>query len=112
MNQTSEDEILSEFGFEESQLECLRVQTIVYCRVVGSITDQLGWSYLRDVMNAFSQKVELVINKDLSDLLRLPGIDGIRALTFASRGVENIRQLASAEASIIERILRLAVPFM
>lgn len=67
---------------------------------------------MREVLAAFCRKVELVVNSDVTDLMKLEGLDGARALALVERGVGSIRQIASAEPAQLARILRQAVPFV
>ncbi|CAD5215724.1 unnamed protein product [Bursaphelenchus okinawaensis] len=111
MNRKVEHEIMKEFNLDVMQLELLKTQTIVYLRTVISMTDQLGWSYLNMIMRSFGQKLEISINPDVTDLIRLLGVDGMRALAFVERGIESISQLATTDPMVIESLLRHSVAF-
>lgn len=84
---------------------------VVLGTVVG-MCDCLAWPYLKNVLHLFSKKLELWAYPEICDLMKIRGMDGTRARSFIERGITTAQELAIADLSVVERILRHAVPFL
>lgn len=79
--------------------------------MVTTFCDRLGWCYLRALLDGFAERLAFGVRRDLTELVRLTGVDGARARAFHAAALTSIAQLAKAPASIVQKALKKAVPF-
>ena len=121
---TDTKQILRKYEFKLADLEILRDKSVLYARklskydipmlTVGTIvkmSDCLAWPYMKNVLSLFTKKLELWAYPEICDLMKLKGVDGTRARYFIERGITTLQELAIADLTNVERILRQAVPF-
>lgn len=120
-------QILCKYQFKMADLEILRDQSVLYARLsysnsqisrcinlgtVVGMCDCLAWPYMKNVLGVFTKKLELWACPEICDLMKIKGIDASRARCFIERGITTIQELAIAELSNVERILRHSLPFL
>ncbi|VDK68617.1 unnamed protein product [Litomosoides sigmodontis] len=80
--------------------------------MVVTFCEKLGWTYLRSVLDGFSERLTFGIRRDLTELVQIDGIDGMRARAFHNANVTTIPALAVTSVGDIAKILRSAVPYV
>lgn len=73
--------------------------------------ERLGWVYLRSILEGFSERLAFGVRRELTELVKLEGIDGRRARAFHTAHITTIAALATTSVEQIAKILRSAVPF-
>lgn len=80
--------------------------------MVVTFCEKLGWTYLRNVLDGFSERLAFGVRRDLTELVQIDGIDGMRARAFHSASITTIPALAITPIGDITRILRSVVPYI
>ncbi|VDK76979.1 unnamed protein product [Onchocerca ochengi] len=80
--------------------------------MVVTFCEKLGWTYLRSVLDGFSERLTFGVRKDLTELVQIEGIDGIRARAFHNANITTIPTLAITSIDDITKILRSVVPYV
>lgn len=73
--------------------------------------ERLGWVHLRSILEGFSERLAFGVRRELTELVKLEGIDGRRARAFHTAHIITIAALATTSVEQIAKILRSAVPF-
>ncbi|VDM99694.1 unnamed protein product [Thelazia callipaeda] len=80
--------------------------------MIVTFCERLGWTYLRSVLDGFSERLTFGVRKDLTELVQIEGIDGMRARAFHNAKITTAAVLATTPLNDITKILRSVVPFV
>lgn len=80
--------------------------------MIVTFCEKLGWTYLRSVLDGFSERLTFGVRKDLTELVQIEGIDGTRARAFHNANVATVSALAITSIDDITKILRSVVPYV
>uniref|UniRef100_A0A1I7Y1S5 DNA-directed DNA polymerase n=1 Tax=Steinernema glaseri TaxID=37863 RepID=A0A1I7Y1S5_9BILA len=105
------DDVAKEFGIARGLLQSLQQQAATYACMVVAFCDRLGWTYLKTLLDGFAERLAFGVRKDLTELVRIDGIDATRARAFHSAGINSASALALADPQNIVSVLRRSVPF-
>ncbi|VDM09758.1 unnamed protein product [Wuchereria bancrofti] len=105
-------DVARRFRINRGALQTLQQQSATYAYMVVSFCEKLGWTYLRSVLDGFSERLTFGVRKDLTELVQIEGIDGIRARAFHNANITTIPTLAITSIDDITRILRSVVPYV
>lgn len=97
--------------------------------MIVSFCSRLGWLYLRSLLNGFAHRLAFGIRAELTELVKIDGIDGARARGFhqgkkmkkkrgegreegfISAGITSMADLAQSTIRDISHVLTSVVPF-
>ena len=79
--------------------------------MVVTLCDRLGWTHLHQLLSGFAERLAFGVRQDLTELVRIDGVDGSRARCFHAAGYKTIASLANAYVEQIANVLKKAVPF-
>ncbi|KAK0418346.1 hypothetical protein QR680_013512 [Steinernema hermaphroditum] len=105
------DHVAKEFGIARGLLQSLQQQATTYACMVVAFCDRLGWVYLKTLLDGFAERLAFGVKKDLTELVRIDGIDATRARAFHSAGINSASALALTDPQNIVSILRRSVPY-
>nr|CTP81931.1 Bm6150 [Brugia malayi] len=105
-------DVARRFRINRGALQTLQQQSATYAYMVVSFCEKLGWTYLRSVLDGFSERLTFGVRKDLTELVQIEGIDGIRARAFHNANITTIPTLAITSIDDIAKILRSVVPYI
>ncbi|MCP9263453.1 DNA polymerase I [Dirofilaria immitis] len=80
--------------------------------MIVTFCEKLGWTYLRNVLDGFSERLAFGVRKDLTELVQIEGIDGIRARAFHNANITTVPILAITSIDDVTKILRSVVPYI
>lgn len=80
--------------------------------MVVAFCDRLGWVYMKSLLDGFSERIAFGVKKNLTELVRISGIDAGRARAFHAANITTIAVLAKSSIQQVAKILRSAVPFI
>uniref|UniRef100_A0A158R5I3 DNA-directed DNA polymerase n=1 Tax=Syphacia muris TaxID=451379 RepID=A0A158R5I3_9BILA len=111
INECPIEQVASKFNINRGALQSLQQQAATYACMVVAFCDRLGWSYFKSILDGFSERIAFGVRKNLTDLVRIPGIDASRARAFHAANVTTVASLANCTAADVVKVLRTAVPF-
>uniref|UniRef100_A0A915DK68 HTH CENPB-type domain-containing protein n=1 Tax=Ditylenchus dipsaci TaxID=166011 RepID=A0A915DK68_9BILA len=113
INENPLEKVAHRFKINRGLLQALQQQAATYAYMVVSFCDRLGWFYLKTLLEGFAERLQFGIRRDLTELIRVDGIDAIRARTFHQYGIKSLVALANSTVEDICRVLRkaVAIPF-
>ena len=79
--------------------------------MVTSFCLRLGLSSLELLVSQFQDRLQFGVQRELCDLMRLDGLNGLRARALFDAGVSTLADLAAADVCVVENALHKAVPF-
>lgn len=79
--------------------------------MVVAFCDRLGWFYVKTLLDGFCDRLQFGVRRDLTDLVRVAGIDAVRARVFHQHKICSVAELATSAPEEVRRVLRKAVPF-
>ncbi|KHN89097.1 DNA polymerase I, thermostable [Toxocara canis] len=100
------------FRINRGALQSLQQQSATYACMVVAFCERLGWVYLRSILDGFSERLAFGVRRELTELVKLLGMDARRARAFHERRITTIASLATTPIEQIAKILRSAVPFV
>ncbi|VDN57943.1 unnamed protein product [Dracunculus medinensis] len=112
INERTLCEVAERFSINRGALQSLQQQSSTYACMIVAFCDRLGWNYLKIILEGFAERLMFGIRKDLTDLVKISGIDGKRARAFHNSHITTIASLAVTPKIEIAKILRSAVPFI
>ncbi|VDK66938.1 unnamed protein product [Anisakis simplex] len=80
--------------------------------MVVKFCECLGWVYFHSILDGFSERLAFGVRKELTELVKLDGLDAKRARAFHRAQICTIAKLANTPVEQIAKILRSAVPFI
>ncbi|GMT19441.1 hypothetical protein PFISCL1PPCAC_10738 [Pristionchus fissidentatus] len=104
-------EAASKYGINRGALQALQYQSATYAAMVVSFCSRLGWLYLRSLLDGFAARLSFGIRAELTELVRIDGIDGARARGFHQAGITSMSDLAQSSLREISQVLTSVVPF-
>uniref|UniRef100_A0A915PPE7 DNA-directed DNA polymerase n=1 Tax=Setaria digitata TaxID=48799 RepID=A0A915PPE7_9BILA len=105
-------DVARRFRINRGALQTLQQQSATYAYMVVTFCEKLGWTYLRSVLDGFSERLTFGVRKDLTELVQIEGIDGVRARACHNANITTVATLAITSVDDITKILRSAVPFI
>lgn len=72
---------------------------------------QLGWKNMEMLVAQFQDRLHFGIHSELIELMKLPSLNGLRARSLFSAGLETIANVAAADINVVENALLMALPF-
>lgn len=79
--------------------------------MVTAFCRRLRWSSLELLVSQFQDRLQFGVQRELCDLMRLDGLNGLRARALFDAGICTIADLAAADVCAVENALHKAVPF-
>lgn len=79
--------------------------------MVTAFSRRLGWSSMELLVSQFQDRLQFGVQRELCDLMRLDGLNGLRARALFDAGISTLADLAAADVCVVENALRKAVPF-
>ncbi|OUC48445.1 hypothetical protein D917_01204 [Trichinella nativa] len=79
--------------------------------MVVAFCDRLGWFTFKTLLCGFSERLAFGVKRDLTELVQIDGIDGLRARRFHEDGITTIAKLAQMKIREIAKVFSRAVPF-
>lgn len=79
--------------------------------MVTAFCRRLQWSSLELLVSQFQDRLQFGVQRELCDLMRLDGLNGLRARALFDAGICTIADLAAADVCAVENALNKAVPF-
>uniref|UniRef100_A0A0R3RJA9 POLAc domain-containing protein n=1 Tax=Elaeophora elaphi TaxID=1147741 RepID=A0A0R3RJA9_9BILA len=105
-------DVAQRFHINRGALQTLQQQSATYAYMVVTFCEKLGWIYLRSVLDGFSERLTFGVRQDLTELVQVDGIDGIRARAFHNANITTVPALAITSIDDIAKILRSVVPYV
>jgi DNA polymerase theta len=85
---------------------------VPFADMICAFCDRLGWVYLRGVLDGFAERLAFGVRRDLTELVRIEGIDATRARAFHAANITTVAAMASARVEDVARVFRTSVPFV
>ncbi|KFD52012.1 hypothetical protein M513_07144 [Trichuris suis] len=104
-------EVSARFSCNRGYLQSLQQQASTYAAMVISFVDRLGWFSLKNLLSGFAERLAFGVKQDLTELVQIDGIDGLRARRFHEAGFATVSKLAQSKIKEISAILGKAIPF-
>ncbi|KAF8359664.1 polq-1, partial [Pristionchus pacificus] len=104
-------EVASKYSINRGSLQALQYQSATYAAMIVSFCSRLGWLYLRSLLNGFAHRLAFGIRAELTELVKIDGIDGARARGFHQAGITSMADLAQSTIRDISHVLTSVVPF-
>ncbi|GMS89508.1 hypothetical protein PENTCL1PPCAC_11683, partial [Pristionchus entomophagus] len=101
----------SKYSISRGSLQALQYQSATYAAMVVSFCSRLGWFYLRSLLDGFAARLSFGIRAELTELVRIDGVDGARARGFHQAGITSMADLAQSTIRDISQVLASVVPF-
>lgn len=79
--------------------------------MVTAFCRRLGWGSLELLVSQFQDRLQFGVQRELCDLMRLDGLNGLRARVLFDAGISTLADLATADVCVVENALHKAVPF-
>ena len=79
--------------------------------MVTAFCRRLGWSSLELLVSQFQDRLQFGVQRELCDLMKLDGLNGLRARALFDAGISALADLAAADVCVVENALHKAVPF-
>uniref|UniRef100_A0A914KR24 DNA-directed DNA polymerase n=1 Tax=Meloidogyne incognita TaxID=6306 RepID=A0A914KR24_MELIC len=111
INEKALQDVAKIWGINRGLLQSLQQQAATYAYMIVSFCDRLGWVHLKTLLDDFAERLQFGIRRDLTELVRIQGIDAIRARAFHRMGIESLVSLANCPLIRVCTVLRKAVPF-
>ncbi|KAL7074401.1 hypothetical protein ACQ4LE_006556, partial [Meloidogyne hapla] len=111
INERALQDVAKSWGINRGLLQSLQQQAATYAYMIVSFCDRLGWVHLKTLLDDFAERLQFGIRRDLTELVRIKGIDAIRARAFHRMGIESLVSLANCPLIRVCTVLRKAVPF-
>jgi len=93
---------------------CFSIMTLFQLPYLGMVTAfcrRLGWSSMELLVSQFQDRLQFGVQRELCDLMRLHGLNGLRARVLFDAGISTLADLAAADVCVVENALHKAVPF-
>ncbi|KRX25593.1 DNA polymerase theta, partial [Trichinella nelsoni] len=103
--------VSKKYGFNRGFLQSLQQQAATYAGMVIAFCDRLGWFTFKTLLCGFSERLAFGVKRDLTELVQIDGIDGLRARRFHEDGITTIAKLAQMKIREIAKVFSRAVPF-
>ncbi|KRY60979.1 DNA polymerase theta, partial [Trichinella britovi] len=103
--------VSKKYGFNRGFLQSLQQQAATYAGMVVAFCDRLGWFSFKTLLCGFSERLAFGVKRDLTELVQIDGIDGLRARRFHEDGITTIAKLAQMKIREIAKVFSRAVPF-
>ncbi|KRZ31923.1 DNA polymerase theta [Trichinella pseudospiralis] len=103
--------VSKKYGFNRGFLQSLQQQAATYAGMVIAFCDRLGWFSFKNLLCGFSERLAFGVKRDLTELVQIDGIDGLRARRFHEDGITTIAKLAQMKVREIAKVFSRAVPF-
>ncbi|KRZ60233.1 DNA polymerase theta, partial [Trichinella nativa] len=103
--------VSKKYGFNRGFLQSLQQQAATYAGMVVAFCDRLGWFTFKTLLCGFSERLAFGVKRDLTELVQIDGIDGLRARRFHEDGITTIAKLAQMKIREIAKVFSRAVPF-
>ncbi|KRZ71937.1 DNA polymerase theta, partial [Trichinella papuae] len=103
--------VSKKYGFNRGFLQSLQQQAATYAGMVVTFCDRLGWFSFKNLLYGFSERLAFGVKRDLTELVQIDGIDGLRARRFHEDGITTIAKLAQMKVREIAKVFSRAVPF-
>lgn len=79
--------------------------------MIVTFCDSLGWTHLRACLSGLAERLMFGVRSDVAHLVRIDGVDGMRARAFHTHGYKTIASVARANLKDVINVLHRAVPF-
>ncbi|CDW54101.1 DNA polymerase theta, partial [Trichuris trichiura] len=90
-------EVSARFSCNRGYLQSLQQQASTYAAMVISFVDRLGWFSLKNLLSGFAERLAFGVKQDLTELVQIDGIDGLRARRFHEAGLATVSKLAQSK---------------
>ncbi|CAI4232376.1 unnamed protein product [Auanema sp. JU1783] len=111
VNEKSLAEVANRFQIPRGSLQTLQQQSATYAAMVVAFCSRLGWQYFRSLLDNFALRLAFGVRAELTELVRIEGIDGSRARIFHEKNISSLAQLSNSTLEEVTNVLSLAVPY-
>ncbi|XP_054985461.1 DNA polymerase theta [Sorex araneus] len=104
-------EINQKFGCNRGQIQSLQQSAATYAGMITVFCNRLGWHNMELLLSQFQKRLTFGIQRELCDLIRVSLLNAQRARFLYASGFLTVADLARADISEVETVLRNAAPF-
>ncbi|XP_055965104.1 DNA polymerase theta [Sorex fumeus] len=104
-------EINQKFGCNRGQVQSLQQSAATYAGMITVFCNRLGWHNMELLLSQFQKRLTFGIQRELCDLIRVSLLNAQRARFLYASGFLTVADLARADISEVETVLRSAAPF-
>ncbi|VDP05370.1 unnamed protein product [Soboliphyme baturini] len=111
LEETPIEVVAEKYGCNRGHLQSLQQQAATFAGMITTFCDRLGWHSLTAVLQGFGERLAFGVKRELTELVKIDGLDRLRARSFHRAGFNTLAKLAQASLKDIAAVLRKAVPF-
>ncbi|XP_059133121.1 DNA polymerase theta [Peromyscus eremicus] len=104
-------EINQKYGCNRGQIQSLQQSAAVYAGMITVFSNRLGWHNMELLLSQFQKRLTFGIQRELCDLIRISLLNAQRARFLYASGFLTVADLARADISEVEVVLKNALPF-
>ncbi|XP_028750825.1 DNA polymerase theta isoform X1 [Peromyscus leucopus] len=104
-------EINQKYGCNRGQIQSLQQSAAVYAGMITVFSNRLGWHNMELLLSQFQKRLTFGIQRELCDLIRVSLLNAQRARFLYASGFLTVADLARADISEVEVVLKNALPF-
>ncbi|KAL6029950.1 hypothetical protein STEG23_028878, partial [Scotinomys teguina] len=104
-------EINQKYGCNRGQIQSLQQSAAVYAGMITVFSNRLGWYNMELLLSQFQKRLTFGIQRELCDLIRVSLLNAQRARFLYASGFLTVADLARADISEVEVVLKNALPF-
>ncbi|CAH6792318.1 DNA polymerase theta [Phodopus roborovskii] len=104
-------EINQKYGCNRGQIQSLQQSAAVYAGMITVFSNRLGWHNMELLLSQFQKRLTFGIQRELCDLIRVSLLNAQRARFLYASGFLTVADLARANISEVEVVLKNALPF-
>ncbi|KAL1787706.1 DNA polymerase theta isoform X1 [Sigmodon hispidus] len=104
-------EINQKYGCNRGQIQSLQQSAAVYAGMVTVFSNRLGWHNMELLLSQFQKRLTFGIQRELCDLIRVSLLNAQRARFLYAAGFLTVADLARADISEVEVVLKNSLPF-
>ncbi|XP_049641821.1 DNA polymerase theta [Suncus etruscus] len=104
-------EINRKYGCNRGQIQSLQQSAATYAGMITVFCNRLGWHNMELLLSQFQKRLTFGIQRELCDLIRVSLLNAQRARFLYASGFLTVADLARADITEVETILKNAAPF-
>ncbi|XP_060054263.1 DNA polymerase theta [Erinaceus europaeus] len=104
-------EISRKYGCNRGQIQSLQQSAAVYAGMITVFSNRLGWYNIELLLSQFQKRLTFGIQRELCDLIRVSLLNAQRARFLYASGFLTVADLAKADITEVETVLKNAMPF-
>ena len=97
--------VASKYSASKGLLQGLQQAAATFAGMVAVFCHRLGWTRLELLADQLQRRLEFGVRSELTDLCRLPSVNGARARVLFSSGLESVATLAASSQEEVEWVI-------